>query len=253
MTDNIRVGMLTPSSNTVLEPVTTAMTAEIPHVTNHFARFRVTRISLEENDLRQFDTSNIVAAADLLADAKVSVIGWSGTSGSWLGEERDRQLCENILAKTGIAATTSVLAMNEVLVRTGRQRVALITPYVTDVQRQIIANYAGLGIDCSLERHLGDQGNFSFAHWDEPQIAAMIRDVATERPDAIMVMCTNFRAAPLVDALERELGIPIYDSIATVVWKALSMAGVDPGGVTRWGSLFRDLPHAEKLDLRAAQ
>jgi maleate isomerase len=251
VTDRVRLGMLTPSSNTVLEPLTMAMLGDLPAVTSHFARFRVTRISLDDDDLRQFDTGTILTAAGMLADAHVHVIGWSGTSGSWLGEARDRHLCESILAQTGIVATTSVLAMNEVLQRTGRMRVALVTPYTEEVQRKIIDTYRGLGIDCSLERHLGDPGNYSFANWTEAEIERLIREVAAERPEAIIVMCTNFRAAPLVERLERELGIPIYDSIAVVVWKSLALAGVAPGLVSGWGSVFRDLPDAVPYGARA--
>jgi maleate isomerase len=35
----IRLGMMTPSSNTVLEPITTAMLAGVSGVTAHFSRF----------------------------------------------------------------------------------------------------------------------------------------------------------------------------------------------------------------------
>ena len=52
------------------------------------------------------------------------------------------------------------------------------------------------------------------------------------------MICTNLRAAPLVAALEQETGIPIYDTIATAVWKSLVLTGVDPALVTGWGSLF---------------
>ncbi|MDQ0323874.1 maleate isomerase [Pararhizobium capsulatum DSM 1112] len=241
----IRLGMLTPSSNTVLEPLTVAMTAGAPRVSSHFQRFRVTRISMDPGDLGQFETENIVQAAELLADAKVNVIGWSGTSGSWLGQAYDEALCSEILERTGIRATTSVLAMNEILSRTRRRKVGLVTPYTADVQQKIIENYAGMGIDCSNERHLNDPGNYSFAQWSEEQIADLIYQVAAKKPDAIMVMCTNFRAAPIVDRLERETGIPIYDSIAAVVWKSLSMANVEPGLIHGWGSLFQDFSSAD--------
>lgn len=41
--------------------------------------------------------------------------------------------------------------------------------------------------------------------------------------------------------LEQELGIPVYDTIATVVWKALRLAGADPSRVRGWGRLFREV------------
>ncbi|MDR3496087.1 MAG: Asp/Glu/hydantoin racemase, partial [Ancalomicrobiaceae bacterium] len=40
----LRIGMLTPSSNTVLEPVTSRILAGLADVSVHFSRFRVTAI-----------------------------------------------------------------------------------------------------------------------------------------------------------------------------------------------------------------
>src|SRR5580704_11798664 len=118
MTRPVRLGMLTPSSNTALEPITNAMLAGIADASAHFSRFRVTEIALSESALRQFDDSEILRAAELLADAQVDVIAWNGTSASWLGLERDERLCERIVAATGIAACTSVLAFREIFQRT---------------------------------------------------------------------------------------------------------------------------------------
>ena len=80
-----RLGMITPSSNSVLEPVTAAMLAASPDVTAHFSRLRVTEIALDAPALGQFDPGHMLAAAELLADAKVDAIAWNGTSASWLG------------------------------------------------------------------------------------------------------------------------------------------------------------------------
>ena len=55
MSDRRLLGMLTPSSNTVLEPMTTAMLDGLPEVSAHFGRFRVTEISLGAGALGQFD------------------------------------------------------------------------------------------------------------------------------------------------------------------------------------------------------
>jgi maleate isomerase len=33
----------------------------------------------------------------------------------------------------------------------------------------------------------------------------------------------------------------MYDTIATVVWKSLKLAGADPKRIRRWGRLFREL------------
>ena len=46
------------------------------------------------------------------------------------------------------------------------------------------------------------------------------------------------RGAALIEALEDEVGVPIYDSIAVTVWKSLAVAGLDPARIEGWGSLF---------------
>jgi maleate isomerase len=238
MTAPIRLGMLTPSSNTTLEPITAAMLSGLPGVSAHFSRFRVTEIALTRDALAQFDDRPILSAAELLAHAKVDVIAWNGTSSGWLGFDADQRLCERIEAATGIQATTSMLGLNEVLAATGVRRFGLVTPYIDAVQRRIAANYAALGITCDAERHLGIQDNFDFAEVPEATLAEMITAVAGEKPDAIGVICTNLAASPLVAALELATGIPIYDTIATAVWKSLKLAGADLRGVTGWGRLF---------------
>ena len=240
MTQRKLIGVLTPSSNTALEPLTSAMVSTLPGVSAHFARFGVTEISLNEASLRQFDDSKILEAARLLADARVDVICWSGTSASWLGFEKDRQLCARITEATGIPATTSVLALNEILAARGARRLGLVSPYVQDVQQRIVANYRGIGIDCVAERHLDLSVNFAFSEVEPDTLRGLLREVATQRPDAMTTMCTNLRAAQLVAELERELGIPIYDSVATVVWKALTTIGVDPAELKGWGRLFSE-------------
>ena len=239
----VRLGMLTPSSNTVLEPVVSAMLAGLPEVSAHFGRFPVTEIALSGAALAQFDDEPILAAARLLAHAKVDVIAWNGTSGGWLGFDADAELCRRITAATGIAATTSMLALNRVLARTGVRRLGLVTPYTADVQARIVGNYATLGHACAGERHLGLCDNFSFSEVADDALRAMAREVAAAGPDALAVVCTNLRAAPLVEALEAELRLPVYDTIATAVWGSLGAAGVDVRRVRGWGWLFRE-PYA---------
>ena len=235
----ILLGMLTPSSNTTLEPVTTAMLASLPDASAHFGRFRVTEIALSDQALGQFDDSEILRAAELLSDAKVQVIGWNGTSAGWLGFAADERLCQRITEVTGIPACTSVLALNEILKLTGVTRFGLVTPYRDDVQAAIVRNYAASGFECVAERHLGLQDNFSFSEVGADDIRRMTREVAKWKPQAITIFCTNLRGAPLVEELERELDIPIYDTIATVVWKSLKLAGAEPRRVDGWGQLFR--------------
>jgi maleate isomerase len=236
----VRLGMLTPSSNTALEPLCAAMLAGLPEVTAHFARFRVTEISLTEAALGQFDLEPILQAASLLADARVDVVCWNGTAAGWLGFDADLALCAAIQARTGVPACTSVLALNDLMARHRRRRIGLVTPYLQDVQARIVANYSASGYTVVAERHLERCVNFEFAEVEPDTVASLVREVAQAEPDCITTFCTNLRAAQLALPLEAELGIPLYDTVSTAVWASLRLAGVDPARVVGWGRLFQE-------------
>lgn len=238
MTRSVRLGMLTPSSNTALEPITCAMLAGVDGISAHFSRFKVTEIALSDTALRQFDAAGILPAAELLADAKVDVIAWNGTSASWLGFHRDAELCERITAATGIAACTTVLACRDLVRRLGSRRTGLVTPYRRDVQDRIIANWNAQGLCCAVERHLSLQDNFSFAEVPETTITTLIEEVAGEGCDAVVVLCTNMRGAAAAARLEHRLGVPVLDSVAVTLWGCLIAARCDPSLVRGWGSVF---------------
>jgi maleate isomerase len=104
-----------------------------------------------------------------------------------------------------------------------------------------VANYGASGFDCVAEQHLDRKVNFEFSEVTPQQIEAMARGLATAAPQCITTFCTNLRAAQLVPSLEAELGIPVYDTIATAVWKSLRLAGVDTRRVQGWGRLFTEL------------
>lgn len=241
LTKRVLLGMLTPSSNTVLEPVTSAMLSGLPEVSAHFGRFTVKEISLRAAALDQFTDAPFLDAARLLSDAKLNVIGWNGTSAGWLGFDADERLCSTIAAETGIPACTSMLALNEILETTGRKRFAIVSPYLDEIQERMVANYNAAGFEVVAERHLNDRGNFSFSEITEERIERMCAEVAEAKPDAIAIICTNMRGAPVAERVETALGIPVYDTVSTVVWKALRMTGVDTRRVEGWGSLFREL------------
>ena len=230
--------MLTPSSNTVLEPMAAAILHGVADVSVHYSRLPVMEISLADAAMKQFELTAYLDAAKLLADAKVHVMGWNGTSASWSGFESDIRLCRTIKHTFGVEATTAVLAINELLEALEVTRLALVTPYVSDVQDRIIEVYREAGYACVAERHFGEQVNYAFAEIADDQLVEAMRAVAAPDTEAIVVMCTNLRAAHLADRLEAELDIPVLDSVSAFVWKAVQLCGIDTRSITGWGRLF---------------
>jgi maleate isomerase len=240
----IRLGVIVPSSNAALEPLTQAMISSIREtdleVSVHFARIRVTQISLSADSDAQFDINMFLEAARLLADAEVQVIGWSGTAAGWMGFATDDKLCATIKKETGIPATTSVMGLNRVLDKIGAKELGLVTPYTGEMNERIRKNYGGVGIDipAEQERHLGGMPNVQIAKIGEDVLDEMVESVAKAGAKVLTTFCTNLTAAQRVDHWEETYDVTVLDSVATVVWDMLQISIGRPGLVKGWGRMM---------------
>jgi maleate isomerase len=223
-----RLGILAPSSNTVLEPETAKLLPADGSVTSHVSRLRVVQISDEMSSLRQFEIEPVLIAAELLADAAVDLILWNGTAASWLGFDRDRQWVAAIKARTGIPATTAVIAINEALQQLGARRIGLVTPYVEALERRIIANYSAIGIEVAAAVRGNLTVNTDYAAITPDEVAEMVREVACSPVDAILILCTNLAGSSVAPALSRELGVPVLDSVRVAIEHSLALLAGEP-------------------------
>jgi len=241
-----RIGHITPSSNTALEPITVALNQSVSErVTHHFSRIQVTQIALNASS-RQFDLQPMLQAAELLADCLPHAIIWNGTSASWLGLEQDQAFAREVQQRTGIAASTSTLAFFDAFHLHGIERIALAVPYDSAVTAQIEKEYAKQGVQVVNRAFLNQTVNHEFGCNTPDTLRALLRAADSPQAQCLAVVCTNLAAAPLVKEMEAELGKPILDSIAVTFWQACRLAGVDaliPG----WGRLLDgSLPMAKK-------
>lgn len=239
-----RIGMIAPSSNTVLEPETMRMAASLDdRVSVHFARVGVTHISTSARSSDQFGFDGLVDASRRLADTLPHAIVWNGTAASWLGLDRDVELAERMAASTGVACATTMLFYRAAFAALGIRKLALVTPYISDVQERVLANLRSLGLEIVAERRLEDRGNFSFAEYSAAFVAGEIREaIGSARPDAVAVMCTNYRGARAAAEIEPETGVLVLDSVALTLWGALAVAGVPTAPLAAYGRLFAELP-----------
>jgi maleate isomerase len=224
-----RLGMMIPSSNTVVEPETAKLLPPDGSVTSHISRLRVVQISDDPSSLKQFEIEQFLVAADLLADAKVNLILWNGTAASWLGFPRDKSLIEAIESHTGIKATTSIVALNERLARLGAKRIGLVTPYIEALETSIIRNYAAIGVEVAAAVRRDITENTAYAAITPAEIADMTHHVARTPVDAILILCTNLAGSSVVESLQRELGIPILDSVRVSIEHSLALLSEDHG------------------------
>ena len=237
--NTLKIGLIVPSSNTVLEPEICRLVGPLKSVTAHFSRLSVTRVSLDSKASAQFGEHSMLQAAELLADAFVDVIAWGGTAGSWLGVDHDYRLVDSIETKLGVPSTTSTLALLDACQAFGVARIGLVTPYTDKVVRRIEKCYAGQGVEVVAERHLGLSDNHSFGKVGADEVTSMIQETAAGGAQAVVVACTNLASPPLGSDLEASVGIPVFDSTIATLWGALQLVG-RPTSILGHGTLMSD-------------
>ena len=230
----IRIGMLTPSSNSVVEPWCYKIIGSIDNVSVHFGRVEVLWIDDKEASISQFYDKNMIKGFDLLSHVKPMVIGWNGTSASWLGLERDRVLIDVIKKRTGCRVVTSTLSIVEALTALNINKIGLVTPYVDSIQKKIINNFELEQLECVSERHFNMTDNFSFGEILESKISNAAEDVISEGAEAVIILCTNLAGAGIVNTLEKRTGVPILDSVVLTIWGAFRSIGLNTNPLVKW-------------------
>ena len=221
-----RIGILLPSSNSVLEPLAAHSFTE-SNISYHFSRLGVIEVTLASNSRDQFALDAQFIAGKLLVDVNVDCLVWGGTSASWLGIQHDRDFCEFFMEETGIPTSSCVLEINRLMFSKNVKTYGLITPYKLDVQQKIIENYEALGFSCVGEQHYGGVLSNDYAAIPPEQTENMIRSVAKATPDIILIMCTNMLGATVAPSLEMEIGIPILDSATVTLQAGRRLADLD--------------------------
>lgn len=216
--------MIVPSSNTVMEGELARLAPAGGPVAVHVTRVRVTAISLAADALAQFGPGPMTAAAELLGDALVGSLAWAGTSGGWLGVDRDRALASALSRAAGAPATTSTLALLDAFSDNGIERIGLVTPYTPDVVAAITRTLGGEGLSVTSERHSGLTVNHSFAAVGPAEIERMAMEAAAGGAQALAVYCTNLRGGPAAPAIAAATGLPVLDSCEVTLAAAVAAA-----------------------------
>src|ERR671936_1537288 len=129
-----RVGLLVPSSNTVMEP---DLWGALPAgATLHTGRMYL-EDTTPEGERRMLDEHVLPAARDL-ATARPDLIVFGCTSaGALRGNRYDAELCARSSELSGVPTVSVIAAVRQAIAASGARRVGVVTPYVEELNRPI--------------------------------------------------------------------------------------------------------------------
>lgn len=210
VTAALRIGLIVPSSNTVMEP----------DFHCHFgarAMVSTTRIFLEqvtrEAEQRMLH-EDLLKAVDLIRTTAPDVVVFGCTSAGALGGlAHDQGIAAAIATGTGARAVTVLHAVLAKLRAIGPRRLALFTPYVESVTDSIAASLKEAGWAPVRAAGMGIQANLDIGRVTPPEIVHFVEagmqgcDV-----DCVFLSCTNWRAMEAIETLQQSLKIPVVTS-----------------------------------------
>lgn len=200
---------------------------------------RITPSSLKAMEARINEATDVI-----LPGMPLDVVAFACTSASMvIGEERVFEEIRRV--RPDAAPTTPITAVFAALQAFEARRIALLTPYRADVNRQIRAYVEARGVEVVAMGSFEEEDDLNVCRISEASIKTAAielgRDPAVE---AVFVSCTSLRLLGAVEAIEAALGKPVTSSNHALAWHCLRLAGIEDRQ-SGWGRLFSlDLPPA---------
>lgn len=210
----MRVGILVPHSNTVLEGDLRNLLP--PSVKTHTQRWKITpRHTSTGDELARVANlnENLGGAVELLPAEHLDLVIYGCTTGSFMGGVADREQLELSIAKpTGLPVLSVSQAILETLTAHSYSRIAVFTPYDPNVN-VMMKDYLHLnGVEASQiaqdpwftaseRRHAGSE--------PPRDVVRFVTEEFQGGVDAIVLSCSAWDVLPVRDELQRTLGLPV--------------------------------------------
>ena len=211
-----RVGLIVPSTNTVMEP---DLYRHLPdHVSVHSSRMLLEgSVTIEAEEL-MLDVY-LPECARQIGTLQPDVVVFGCTSaGALRGPAYEQELAMELSNATGAPTVTIMGAVVEELRRRQVTSVAVLTPYSEEINGTIKDSLESSGFTIPYVNGMDIRGAFNIAAVTHEEIVAYAReelkDVAT---DCLFFSCANLRSVDVLQELEEAAGRPVVTSNQAVL------------------------------------
>jgi maleate isomerase len=205
----LRIGLIVPSSNTVMEP----------DFHRHFQPPDVVstaRILLDQvtRDAEFVMLQDLPRATQLIKTTAPNVVMFGCTSaGSLGGLTHDLGISRMVAEQTGAPAVTVLQAVMKELRLIHPRKIAVFTPYEEDLTRSIAQCVMEAGYTPVKAVGMGIRENLEIGKVTPAEIMGFVEShMAGITTDCLFLSCTNWRALEALEPLRRKLGVPIVSS-----------------------------------------
>lgn len=232
-----QLGLVVLSTDGTVEYEYRRVLQQVPGVSLFHARIpndtAITPETLKAMEARIPETARL-----LMPGYDLDCVAYCCTSASMvIGPERVIELVTDARGpKSATNPATAALAAFQAL---GMRRIALLTPYVREVNQIMRGFFESRGVSVPVMGSFNEGNDPTVARIDAKSIRAAGERLAGEPDvDGLFVACTAVRLIDAVEEVEAAIGKPVTSSNHALIWHSLRLAGVDTA-LAGLGELFR--------------
>ncbi|MEM7291988.1 MAG: hypothetical protein AAF420_01170 [Pseudomonadota bacterium] len=177
-------------------------------------------------------------ASLLVPEGHLDVVAYSCTSGTAvLGfDEIQRRIHE---ARPGVPCTAPLTASLAALEKFDSSRIAVLTPYVEDVNAAIADYLSGAGKTVVAFSTFNIADNEAMAALSAESIYQAAVAADRDDADALFISCTAIRAVDVIARIEQKIGKPVVTAVQAMFWQSLRATAYS-SPVTGYGRLLQE-------------
>jgi maleate isomerase len=212
-----RVGLLVPSSNTVME--VDLYRNLPPPITIHPARMYLEETTPQGEE--RMISEELPRAAQLLRTLRPHRVVFGCTSaGALHGASFPQEINRTIGAIVGCPVLDILSPVAEELERVRVKKLAVRTPYAPALNRPLQVSLEALGFQVLSIDGMGITANFELATPTPEEIFAFVQTSKIPRDtEALFISCTNFRALEAMPLMREHFRLPIVTSNQAIIEK----------------------------------
>lgn len=226
--DCLRVGVVVPPSNPVIEPELEALLGD--DIQTYIARLpRFQGLTLEQRNQRYIPA--YAEALDSLEgiEAVCALIAMTGPTYQF-GVDGDRQLCRELSDRFELPVRTSSLAIHDALISLGLNRIHLVSPYPDWLTEQTVDYWSGAGINVvAIDHLLGEGEEFRAYEMNTKEVISHLRDIDPDPDCAVLLTGTGMVSVASIYQMGHGCRVPILSSNLCGAWWLLKECGQRPG------------------------
>lgn len=221
-----RIGLIAPSSGHNME-----------HDFHRFAPpgvgIATTRVSLRacNRETLMEMAEKLSGAAEIYNDRPQDVVTFGCTSGSFIGGVGfDQMLIDRIEKSAGCKGLTTSTSLMDALRIMGINRLAVVTPYIEEVNIAEHDFLVSQGIEVTSIEGLGlglPKQVPGIVELPPNEMYTLVKKQDLSNADAVFVSCTGLNVLDIIPYVETDFGLPCLTSNQVTLWGALRACGVN--------------------------